>query len=296
MAMAETTFAGIEAGGTKFVCVVGGGPEDISDRARIETTDPDTTLAACLEFFDDHPGFASLGIASFGPLELRRDQPGYGRIATTPKPGWSGVDLVGPLRARYGVPVSIDTDVNGAALAESRWGAGVGLSNIVYLTVGTGIGGGAVVAGRPMHGLVHPEMGHVSVERIKGDTFAGRCPFHGDCLEGLASGPSISDRWGRSAEELGDLLDQAVDIEARTLASGIRQIVYTLAPELVIVGGGVSKLPNLHEAIQQALIAEMAGYGVLADQRNGFVVPPGLGDDAGVAGALALAMDNVTGQ
>ena len=296
MAMAETTFAGIEAGGTKFVCVVGGGPEDISDRARIETTDPDTTLAACLEFFDDHPGFASLGIASFGPLELRRDQPGYGRIATTPKPGWSGVDLVGPLRARYGVPVSIDTDVNGAALAESRWGAGVGLSNIVYLTVGTGIGGGAVVAGRPMHGLVHPEMGHVSVERIKGDTFAGRCPFHGDCLEGLASGPSISDRWGRSAEELGDLLDQAVDIEARTLASGIRQIVYTLAPELVIVGGGVSKLPNLHEAIQQALIAEMAGYGVLADQRNGFVVPPGLGDDAGVAGALALAMDNVTVQ
>ena len=296
MAMAETTFAGIEAGGTKFVCVVGGGPEDISDRARIETTDPDTTLAACLEFFDAHPGFASLGIASFGPLELRRDQPGYGRIATTPKPGWSGVDLVGPLRARYGVPVSIDTDVNGAALAESRWGAGVGLSNIVYLTVGTGIGGGAVVAGRPMHGLVHPEMGHVSVERIKGDTFAGRCPFHGDCLEGLASGPSISDRWGRSAEELGDLLDQAVDIEARTLASGIRQIVYTLAPELVIVGGGVSKLPNLHEAIQQALIAEMAGYGVLADQRNGFVVPPGLGDDAGVAGALALAMDNVTVQ
>ena len=294
--MTDTTFAGIEAGGTKFVCVVGGGPEDISSRARIETTDPDTTLAACLEFFDDHPGFASLGIASFGPLELRRDQPGYGRIATTPKPGWSGVDLVGPLRARYGVPVSIDTDVNGAALAESRWGAGVGLSNIVYLTVGTGIGGGAVVAGRPMHGLVHPEMGHVSVERIKGDTFAGRCPFHGDCLEGLASGPSISDRWGRSAEELGDLLDQAVDIEARTLASGIRQIVYTLAPELVIVGGGVSKLPNLHEAIQQALIAEMAGYGVLADQRNGFVVPPGLGDDAGVAGALALAMDNVTVQ
>lgn len=292
--MTDATFAGIEAGGTKFVCVVGSGPENIVDRVRIDTTDPETTLAACLEFFDGHAGFASLGIAAFGPLELRPNHPQYGHVTTTPKPGWGQSDLVGPFRDRYGVPVSLDTDVNGAAMAESRWGAGVGFSNIVYLTVGTGIGGGALVDGHPIHGLVHSEMGHVSVERIAGDTFPGSCPFHGDCLEGLACGPAIADRWGRPAEELGDIIDQVVDIEARTLASGVRQIVYVLAPELVIVGGGVSKLPGLHGAIQQALITEMAEYGVLAGHRDEFVVAPGLGDDAGVAGALALAMDVVT--
>lgn len=289
--MADIIYAGIEAGGTKFVCVVGSGPNDIFDRARIDTTDPETTLGGCMDFFDTHAGFASLGIASFGPLELRTNQPEYGQITATPKPGWSGADLVGPFRERYGVPVSIDTDVNGAALAESRWGAGAGLSNIVYLTVGTGIGGGAIVDGHPIHGLVHSEMGHVSVDRIDGDTFPGRCPFHGDCLEGLACGPAIADRWGRPATELEDIMDEVVDIEARTLASGIRQIVYVLAPELVIVGGGVSKLPGLHSAVQQSLIAELAEYGVLAGHRDAFVVPPGLGDDAGVAGALTLAMD-----
>lgn len=292
--MTEMTFGGVEAGGTKFVCVVGSGPADITDRVRIDTTDPETTLAGCLEFFDSHGDIAGFGIAAFGPLELRAAHPRSGYITTTPKPGWSNVDLVGPFRNRYGAPVSIDTDVNGAAVAESRWGAGVGRSNIVYLTVGTGIGGGAVVDGHPIHGLVHSEMGHVSVARIDGDTFPGRCPFHGDCLEGLASGPAIADRWGRPAEELDEIIDQVVDIEARTLASGIRQIVYVLAPEVVILGGGVSKLPGLHAAVHAALLEEMAEYGTLEGHREGFIVAPGLGDDAGVAGALALAMDAVT--
>lgn len=292
-AMAEMTFGGIEAGGTKFVCVVGTGPDNIIDRVRVDTTDPATTIAACREFFDRHRGFSSIGIASFGPLELRTGHRDFGRLTATPKPGWSNADLVGPFRETYGVPVAIDTDVNGAALAEARWGIGVGRSNIVYLTVGTGIGGGAVVDGRPIHGLVHSEMGHVSVARIEGDTFPGRCPFHGDCLEGLASGPAIADRWGRPAEELGDVMDQVVDIEARTLASGIRQIVYVLAPELVVLGGGVSKLPGLHAAVQHALIEEMADYGISDGHRGEFVVAPGLGDDSGVTGALALAMDAI---
>lgn len=289
--MSETTYAGIEAGGTKFMCVVGTGPYYISQELRIDTTSPDETLAKCLDFFGAHPGFVALGIASFGPLELRRGNDRFGQVTETPKPGWTGADLVGPIRDAFDVPVAIDTDVNGAALAEARWGAAAGLSNALYLTVGTGIGGGAVIDGKPVHGLVHPEMGHVSVQRAPDDTFPGICPFHGDCLEGLASGPAIQARWGRPADELGADTTEAVDIESATLASGIRQFVYVLAPERVIIGGGVAQLPGLHAAVQAKLLSEMAGYGVQPEHRRRFVVPPGLGDRSGVAGALALAVD-----
>ncbi|HEY5650175.1 MAG TPA: ROK family protein [Acidimicrobiia bacterium] len=288
--MTDELYGGIEAGGTKFVAVVGSGPDDIIDRLRVDTTDPATTIGACLDFFDRHAGIRSIGIASFGPLELRKSHPEYGRITKTPKPLWSGADLVGPFSKRFGVPVAIETDVNGAALAEVRWGAARGLGNAVYLTVGTGVGGGAVVDGRPVSGLVHPEMGHVSVVRRPGDDFAGICPFHGDCLEGLASGPAIAARWGKPAEELGDV-EAVVEIEAETIASGLRQVVYVLAPERIVFGGGVSKLPAIHDAVSRALIDEMSGYAIIEEHRGGFVVPPGLGDDAGVSGALALAMD-----
>lgn len=271
------------------MCVVGNGPGEIVDRKRIATTDPTTTLAGCLEFFSHHEPIRSLGIASFGPLELRRDRPDHGHITSTPKPGWSGTDLVGPFEDRFGVPVSIDTDVNAAALAEVRWGAARGLDNAVYLTVGTGIGGGAVVNGRPLAGLVHPEMGHVSIERIPGDDFPGVCPFHGDCFEGLACGPAIEARWGRPAETV-DEPRRLVEIEALTIAAGLRQIVYVLAPQRIVLGGGVAKLPGLHERVNDALVAALAEYAVMSEHRSGFVVPPGLGDDAGVSGALALAM------
>lgn len=287
--MADQLYGGIEAGGTKFVCVVGTGPGEILDRTRIDTTDSSTTLGECLEFFERHEPITSLGIASFGPLELRKGHAEYGHITATPKPGWSGADLVGPFTERLGVPVAIDTDVNGAALAEVRWGAAKGLGNAVYITVGTGVGGGAVIDGAPVRGLVHPEMGHVSISRRPGDRFDGICPFHGDCLEGMASGPAIEARWGRPAEQVEDTA-RMVEIEAATIAAGLRQIVYVLAPERIVLGGGVSKLPGLHERVNGELVDQMADYAVLTGHRSEFVVPPGLGDDAGVAGALALAM------
>lgn len=280
---------GIEAGGTKFVCVVGTGPGDIRARARIDTTEPSETLAAVVEFFRAQPRIEAVGIASFGPVETRPGHPDHGRITTTPKPGWSGVDLAGAVREALGVPVGFDTDVNGAALGEGLWGAGRGLSNLVYMTVGTGIGGGVLVGGRPVHGLVHPEMGHVLVRRHPDDDFGGSCPFHGGCLEGMASGPAVEARWGRPPAALGDLLDRALALEAHYLASGLRNVVYTLAPERIILGGGLSELPGLRSRVAERLLEEMAGYAVLPEHRSGFVTAPGLGADSGVAGALALA-------
>ncbi len=287
-------YFGLEAGGTKFVCAVGTGPDDIRERFRIPTADPATTIGASIRFFEEaalrHGPPASIGIASFGPVELRRDQGAYGSVTKTPKPGWSDADLVGPFERAFSVPVGFDTDVNGAALGEWRWGAGRGLHSVIYLTVGTGIGGGAVIGGRMLHGLVHPEMGHVSVPRVAGDDFPGRCPFHGDCLEGMAAGPAIEQRWGRRGEELGELLAPAVDLEASYLASGLRQYVYVLAPERIIVGGGVSELPGLMPALRERLLEQMAGYGVLEEHlRDDFVSLPGLGPNSGAAGAFALA-------
>ncbi len=288
--MSDEVYGGIEAGGTKFVCVVGNGPDGILERQRVQTTDPSTTLAECLEFFDRQSAIHALGIASFGPLELRPSHPEFGHITETPKPGWDRADLLGPFADRLGVPVAIDTDVNAAALAEVRWGAAKGLRNAVYVTVGTGVGGGAVIDGRPVSGLIHPEMGHVSIPRLPNDEFPGICPFHGDCFEGLACGPAIEARWGRPAEAVEDV-ESMVDMEAATIAAGFRQIVYVLAPELIVLGGGVSKLPRIHEKVNAALVDQMSDYAVMAEHQSDFVVPPGLGDDSGVAGALALAID-----
>ena len=281
-------YGGIEAGGTKFVCAVGTGPDDIRDRVRIPTTTPQKTLSEVKAYFADRRVDA-IGIATFGPVETRPGHMGFGTITTTPKPGWSGADLVGAVRDVQDVPVSIDTDVNGAAVAESRWGAGVGHTSVLYVTVGTGLGGGAVIDGRPIRGLVHPEMGHVSVERLRGDTFAGVCPFHGDCFEGMASGTSMRARWGRPADELGSDFAEAFAIETHYLASGFRQVVYALAPDVIVMGGGVSHLLGIHAATNRKLVEMMAGYAVQPEHRQAFVVPPDLGDDAGIVGALALA-------
>lgn len=281
-------YGGVEAGGTKFVCAVGTGPDDIADVVRIPTTTPAETLPQVQAYFADHPVDA-VGIATFGPVETRRSQPEFGRIMSTPKPHWAGADLVEAVRAVLDVPIAIDTDVNGAAVAEAAWGAGAGHSNVLYVTVGTGLGGGVAINGRALQGLVHPEMGHVSVERLEGDPFGGVCPYHSDCLEGMASGTAMRARWGRPADELGPDLDEAIRIEAHYLAAGFRQFVYTLAPDVIVMGGGVSHLPGLHEATNDRLVQMMAGYAVHAEHRVDFVVAPGLGDDAGIAGALALA-------
>lgn len=282
----------VEAGGTKFVCAVGRSPHDIDDRLRIPTTSPDETLAAVVDFFRPHRSeLAAVGVASFGPVELRLDDRRYGWITETPKPGWSDTDVAGPLRGSLEVPVGFDTDVNGAALGEGRWGAAQGLDTFVYVTVGTGVGGGAIVGGEVAHGLVHPEMGHVAVRRLPGDDFRGTCPFHGDCLEGMASGPAVAARWGTRAEELsGERLGESVRIEAHYLAEGLRNIVYVLAPQRIVLGGGVLELDGLLDAVRRSLVDALGGYPQLPEHRSDdFVMAPGLGGLAGLAGGFVLA-------
>jgi fructokinase len=288
-------YAAVEAGGTKVICLVGSDPDDVVADIRIPTTTPEETLGAVIDFFaaqaDAGNDVVACGIASFGPVELRRSHPKYGHITTTPKLEWVDVDVVGPISRALGVPVGFDTDVDGAALGEGRWGAGQGLSTFVYLTVGTGIGGGAIVGGKVAHGMVHAEMGHISVPRYRDDRYDGGCPYHGDCLEGVASGPAMEARWGCSAEELrGEARARAVDMEAFYVAAGIRNIVYTLAPERVILGGGVSEMDGLPAAVRRHLVAGLGDYPGLEEHRSAdFVVPAALGGMAGPSGALVLA-------
>ncbi len=288
-------YGGIEAGGTKFVCVIGTGPDEIIETARIDVAGPTETIGAALAFLrravDAGTRLEAIGIGSFGPVELREGHPRHGWITTTPKPGWSGTDLVGPVARELSLPVGFDTDVNAAALAEGRWGAAHGLRSFIYLTLGTGIGGGAVVDGRLVHGLGHPEMGHVSVPRRPGDRFAGACVFHGDCLEGMASGPSIAARFGRRAETLeGADRAAAAALVAFYLAAGARSLVYALAPERIVVGGGLSMMPGLVDAARSELAAQLADYPGLPEHRAvTFLVPAALGGMAGPAGTLILA-------
>ena len=282
-------FGGVEAGGTKFVCAVGTGPGDVRDAA-LPTTTPAETLARVVDFLRPHrPG--AVGIASFGPLDLDPTSPTFGFITDTPKQGWSRVDMVGPLRRALGVSVAIDTDVNAAALAEWRWGAGVGADPVVYVTVGSGIGGGALVDGRPLHGLVHPEMGHMRIPRVPGDDFAGSCPFHGDCLEGLASAPALRARRGLPPEALA-VDDPVWALEARYLGLGLANIVTVLSPRRIVLGGGVLKHPTLLARVRVEVQAALAGYvraAAVTERIEELIVAPALGERAGVLGALALA-------
>ncbi len=267
----------IEAGGTKFVCGVGTGPGDI-ETIQIPTASPGETTEAAISFLRGR-NVQAVGIASFGPVDLAA-----GRITSTPKTGWRNFDLAGTVRRGLGVPVAFETDVNGAALGEARWGAARGVSDFIYLTVGTGIGGGAMVNGALLHGLSHPEMGHVRIPHDRArDPFAGICPFHGDCLEGLASGPAMEARWSKSARELPPD-HEAWALEAHYLALGLMNWICTLSPKLILIGGGVAEQALLFPMIRTAVSAILNGY-VEAPQ----IVPPGLGARAGVLGALALA-------
>jgi fructokinase len=286
-------YGAIEAGGTKFVCAVGIGPADLRAQARFATKSPAETLAQCLEFFRAQPKIDALGVGCFGPLELRSGAPRYGHVTTTPKAGWANVDVVGPLRQALAVPVGFDTDVNAAVLGESRWGAAQHLDTAIYITIGTGIGGGALVGGRLAHGLVHPEMGHLVVPRELDDlAFAGACPYHGGrCWEGLASGPALERRWGQRAETLA-ADHPAWDLEARYVASALTSLVLVLSPERVILGGGVMQVSALFPLIRKHLTRSLAGYvqhALLLEGMDQYVVPPLLGTQSGLVGALALA-------
>lgn len=287
----------VEAGGTKFVCMVGTGPDDIRAEVRFPTTTPAETLARTVEFLRTEQGrlgpLAAVGLASFGPVDLAAGSPTYGYITSTPKPGWANADVVGTVGRALGVPLGFDTDVNGAALAEARWGAACGLDTLVYLTVGTGIGGGGIAGGRLMHGLIHPEMGHIRVPHDRSaDPFPGVCPYHGDCLEGLASGPAVKARWGRPAEEL-PADHPAWALEAEYLAQALAIYVCVLSPQRLVLGGGVMSAPQLFPLIRARLVSLLNGYvqapEILRDTDR-YVVPPALGHRAGVLGALALAL------
>lgn len=289
--MKRKTFGLIEAGGTKFVLGAAHGVDTVGETVRIPTTGPEETIAAMVDWFARRGPFDAMGLASFGPIELDREAPAWGHILKTPKPGWSGTDLAGPLRQAFACPVTVDTDVNAAALAESRWGAGQGQRSVVYLTVGTGIGGGAVIAGQTLRGLSHPEMGHVRTPRHPADTgFAGICPFHGDCLEGVASGPAVIARYGRSLSDLpGEHLGH--EIVAWYLAQAVLTVQAVLEPGRIILGGGVMQTPGLVERVREN--AEKLGGGYFRGRPAEVIVRPGLGDRSGLLGALALALGAV---
>jgi fructokinase len=287
-------YGGVETGGTWCVCAVGSGPEEILDSERFPTTGPEETLARIVGFFAGGPEIEALGIGSFGPLDLDRSSPTWGYVTTTPKPGWQHVSVASVLAARLGVPVAFDSDVSAAALGEYRWGAGRGAGSLFYLTVGTGIGGGLLIDGRPWHGLVHPEVGHIRVSReLDPDraSFPGICPVHGDCWEGVASGPAIAERCGCRSEEL-STDDPVWKIEADYLALGILSIVLVVSPQRVVVGGGVIEHPSLLEAIRVRVRELLGGYlatPALSEEIDSYLVRPALGDRAGVLGAIALA-------
>lgn len=283
---------GVEVGGTKVICAVGTGPLDIRSLTRFPTTTPDDTLARIIGFFRrDRDQPVAVGMGSFGPLDPDPSSPAYGFITRTPKPGWADTACVPPLRNALGVPVLFDTDVNVAALGEHCWGAARDVDTFIYVTVGTGIGGGALVHGRRLHGLLHPEMGHLLVPRVAGDHFPGVCPFHGDCLEGLASGPAIRVRWGRPGEELPDD-HPAWAVEARYLAQALVNLTLTMSPQRIVIGGGVmrqrSLLPMIRGEVRQMLNGYLQTPAVLHDIER-YIVSPALGERAGVLGALALA-------
>lgn len=289
--------AGIETGGTSVRCAVAHAPDDDLSVAAFPTLGPDETVPRIVAEIRARTAGAALdgaGLAAFGPLDLDPASPRYGTVLATPKPGWRGTPLAARLSEALGVAVTVESDVNAAAVAERRWGAARGIDHVAYVTVGTGVGVGAVVAGRPLHGHEgsHPELGHLIVRRHPDDRFAGLCPFHGDCLEGLASGPAVGARWGRAGEDLGADLAAARTVEAWYLAQLVAAVTYTLSPGCVVLGGGVSRMPGLLAAVRHATAAlvgdALAGHDV-TDPDGEYVRAPGLGDRAGLVGALTLA-------
>jgi fructokinase len=290
-------FGGIEGGGTKFRLIVANSPHDVLAEEQFITTSPTETLKKCVKFFRfidqlNDCQIEAVGVGSFGPLDLDPNSPRYGFLTRTPKPAWSNTNILGFLQDRFDCPIFLDTDVNCAALGEHAWGAAQGLNDFVYITVGTGIGGGVFCNGRPLHGLVHSELGHMLIPHDKvHDPFAGICPFHGDCLEGLASGLAISKRWGQSAGSLPQN-HPAWDLEAGYLGLAITNIILTLSPYRVVLGGGVMNQNSMLVKIRAHVNTNLKGYVQPLRSKtsiNSLIVLPGLGEKAGVLGAVSLA-------
>lgn len=284
---------GIEAGGTKFVCGIGTGPDDLRT-GQFPTSTPEVTLPQVIAFFKEHGGqeLDAVGIGTFGPVDLDLTSPAYGHITTTPKAGWANFDLAGTVARELNVPVGFDTDVNAALMGEARWGAAEGLSDAIYLTIGTGIGGGAMVHGQMVHGLVHPEIGHLRIPHdLVADPFPGVCPYHGDCLEGLASGPALQKRWNAPAATLPEG-HPCWALEAHYLALALMNLTVTLSPQRIILGGGVMQQPHLFELLRAEFARLLNGYvqhPEVLEHLDRFIQPPALGSQAGILGCLVLA-------
>jgi len=291
----KAAYGGIEAGGTKFVCAVGTGPDDIRAEIRLPTESPESTLGKVIDFFrqqqEDHE-IAAIGVASFGPVDPDPDSPTFGYITNTPKPGWANTPVAPTLRDAFDIPIGFDTDVNVAALGEHSWGASREVDTFVYLTIGTGIGGGGMVNGQLIHGLLHPEMGHIAIPHDwDRDPFAGTCPFHGDCWEGLANGPALEARWGQPGELLPPA-HEAWALEAHYLALGVTSIMMILSPQLVVMGGGVMEQEHIFPLIHREVKSLLNGYiqsPTVLEGMDSYIVPPALGGRSGALGAIALA-------
>lgn len=289
-------YGGIEAGGTKFVCALGAGPDDVVAETTFPTTTPGETLDKAIRFFRERTAgkkLLAIGVGSFGPVDPNPRSSTFGYITTTPKPGWANFNIVGELKDALNVPVAFDTDVNAAALGEGLWGAGRSRDPLVYITVGTGIGGGLLCGGVPVHGLLHPEFGHMYLPHdLMADPFPGACPFHGDCLEGLAAGPALQKRWGQRGEMLAPD-HPAWKLEAHYLALALSNLIFTVAPQIIILGGGVTDQPGLLDMIRgetEELLKAYIRSPWLKPGLEDYIVRPGLGRRAGVLGSIALAL------
>ena len=291
-------FGAIEGGGTKFVCAVGTSPDDIRRETRIPTTSPEATLGGAVSFFQeaekDFGKLSALGVATFGPVDPNPASPAYGFVLPTPKPGWSNANVLGMLRSALDMPIAFDLDVNGSAMGEWTWGAAQGLDTFIYLTVGTGIGGGVVANGKLLHGLLCPEMGHIMIPHDnERDPYEGACPFHKDCFEGLASGPALEKRWGRKAETLSPD-HPAWELEAHYIALALSNYITTLSPQRIVIGGGVGGREELLPLIRRNVQVILNGYvqsPAITENIDEYILPPGLGGHAGVLGAMALAKE-----
>lgn len=284
----KNMFGAIEAGGTKFVCAVSDENFTIKERVSIPTTTPEETMTEVFSFFDQYE-LTAIGIGSFGPIDVNKESDTYGYITSTPKTSWKFYDFLGSVKNRYSVPIGWTTDVNAAALGEIKLGAAKGLKSCVYLTVGTGIGGGAVINGELLEGYGHPEMGHIPVRLHPNETYKGTCPYHGDCLEGIAAGPAIEGRFGKKGHLLADQ-EEVWEMEAYYLAQALMNYTLILSPERIVLGGGVMKQKQLYPLVRQKF-AELINDYVQVPDLEQYIVAPGLEDNAGILGSLLLAAD-----
>ena len=283
---------GIEAGGTKMVCAVGDENGVIKDRTSFPTRQPEETFADMIAYYRNWD-IQALGIGCFGPLDLNRQSRTYGYITKTPKPGWGNCDIVGAFKDALGVPVGFDTDVNGAVLGEVTWGAAKGLDSAIYITIGTGVGVGVYVNGGLLHGLVHPEGGHILLIRHPKDTYEGKCPFHKNCVEGRAAGPSIEARWGKKAAELADR-DEVWEMEAYYIAQAITDYILSYSPQKIILWGGVMHQEKLFGMVRKEVLNLLNGYvahEMITEHIDQYIVPPALGENPGIMGAIKLGLD-----